>query len=168
MQAAIISIYFDYDDYDNPVKTHLGATGAISLILGFTQSLEVRVQKNEGSTTDNIFYNINFKNIKYYNANTKIFVIEDINVNNNNILSIYFNLDATSNIYERAVFTYIDMFGFLGGLFDFVLFIGLIFVNYFTDKMYHNSVFANLYQGKSQDVNKNGSNEHSTSKHDFL
>ena len=168
MQAAIISTYFDYDDYNNPIKTFLGPMDIISLIPGFTKSLEVRVQENEASTADNIFYNTNFKNVKYYNANTRTFGIENVNVNDDNILVIYFNLDSTSDSYERVVFTYIDMFGFLGGLFDFMLFVGLIFVNYFSDKMYHNSVFANLYQVKTDDVDTIEWNEQTESRNESL
>lgn len=168
MQVAIISTYFDYDDYDNPVKTYLGAMDLISLTPNLTQSLEVRVQENEGSTDDHLFFNIGFETVKFYNANTKIPRTENLQVNNDNIATIYFNLDRTSNSYERVVFTFIDMFGFLGGLFDFIFFLGLFFVGYVSDKMYHNSVFANLYQVKCQNANKIERDEQSNNKHDPL
>ena len=152
MQAAIISTYFDYDDYENPIKTYLGPMDVISLIPGFTKSLEVRVQENEASTADNIFYNIDFKNVKYYIANTRTFGIENVNVNDDNILVIYFNLDSTSDSYERVVFTCIDMFGFLGGLFDAWYFIGYIFVGYFNDKYYKQTILSKLYQVEQSDM----------------
>ena len=64
----------------------------------------------------------------------------------NSLLAIYVSLDKESEEYERVVYTFLDMFGFLGGLFDFMFFTGFIFIQFFVENSYLNSVFSKLYQ----------------------
>ena len=45
------------------------------------------------------------------------------------------------------------MFGFLGGLFDFLYFIGYICVEYFSEKYYNLKVLSNLYQVEQSTMN---------------
>ena len=124
----------------------------MSLNSNLTNALEITIQQNQATTADNLFYSFTSKTVQYYNVNARSYRVENINANfQNKIARMYFNLDRTSESYERVVYSFIDMFGFLGGLFDFMFFLGLYFVDYFSDKMYHNSIFAKLYQVKSQD-----------------
>ena len=68
IQAAIISTYFDYDDYDTPVKTYLDDLDYSSLLVNYSNSIEVRVQTNTAYLYDNLFYNLSPEKITYYNA----------------------------------------------------------------------------------------------------
>ena len=63
-----------------------------------------------------------------------------------NLFYAFVNMDRTSQEYERVVYTFIDMFGFLGGLFDFLFFCGLIWTQFFTENMYFHNVLSRLYQ----------------------
>ena len=124
------------------------------MIPDFTQFFEVKVQENEATTGDNLFYNYNLKTMKYYNANSRLHRTDNFKANEDKLFKMYFSFDETSQHYERIVYTFIDMFGFLGGLFDFLFFAGYFFVNYFSDKLFHNSILSNLYQVQSQDNNR--------------
>ena len=68
MQAAIVSTYFDYDDYDTPIKTYIEDQDYASLSQQFSNSLEVKVQKNTVSLYDNLFYNFGPKKSTFYNS----------------------------------------------------------------------------------------------------
>ena len=69
IQAAILSTYFDYDDYDTPVKTYLDDLDYSTLLANHSNSLEVKVQKNTAYLYDNLFYSLSPKKLTYYNAN---------------------------------------------------------------------------------------------------
>ena len=124
------------------------------MISNFTQLFEIKVQENEATTGDSLFYNFNYNTVKYYNVNSKLHRTDNYIPYQEKLFVMYIGLDQTSQHYERIVYTFIDMFGFLGGLFDFLFFAGYFFVNYFSDKLFHNSILSNLYQVQSQDNNR--------------
>ena len=68
IHAAIISTYFDYDDYDTPVKTNLDDLDYSTMLVNYSNSMEVKVQKNTAYLYDNLFYNLSPEKITYYNA----------------------------------------------------------------------------------------------------
>ena len=51
--------------------------------------------------------------------------------------------------FERTVYSMLDLFGYLGGLYDFMLVVGFFLVNGFQDKIYQNLISSNMYQVKS-------------------
>ena len=51
--------------------------------------------------------------------------------------------------FERTVYSFLDLFGYLGGLYDFLLIVGFVFVNNFQEKIYQNLIASNMYQIKS-------------------
>ena len=153
MQAAIVSTYFDYDDYDTPIKTYIEDQDYASLSQQFSNSLEVKVQKNTVSLYDNLFYNFGPKKLTFYNSSKRIFRIDNLATTQNTIFYTYVTLDRTSQEYERVVYTFLDLFGFLGGLFDFMFFFGLLCIRFFTASMYLKDVFSKLYQIRIQQEN---------------
>ena len=152
IRAAILSSYFDYNDYDNPIKTYLDDEDYIGLLPEYSKYLELRVKKNTANLYDNLFYNYNPKTLAYYSAGDRLIRTLPLNLTLNHHFVSYIVLDRKSEEHERVVYTFIDMFGFLGGLFDFMYFFGLISIQFFTENMYFNSVFSRLYQIRKQDI----------------
>ena len=151
IRAAILSSYFDYNDYDNPIKTYLDDEDYIGLLPEYSKYLELRVKKNTANLYDNLFYNYNPKTLAYYSAGDRLIRTLPLNLTLNHHFVSYIVLDRKSEEHERVVYTFIDMFGFLGGLFDFMYFFGLISIQFFTENMYFNSVFTRLYQIRMQE-----------------
>ena len=58
-------------------------------------------------------------------------------------------LARESDHYERVVYSFFDMFGYLGGLFDFCYFIGYLLVWYSNDKYFKYKLLSSLYQVES-------------------
>ena len=116
----------------------------------FSILLNMQAQKNKAYLADNLFFNYDYEEKTFYNVKKRQYrtlstAAED------DVLSIVVSLDKESEEYERVVYTFIDMFGFLGGLFDFMFFSGFIFIQFFTENSFFNSAFSKLYQVQEDD-----------------
>ena len=148
INIALIRTYFDHDDYENPVKTFFGETENYFMIKDLTTWVAYLVQENTALKSDNLFYNEPFKESTFYDVGDKN--IRMVNqATTGSFLFITVGPHAETIQYERTVYSLLDLFGYLGGLYDFMLFIGFWLVNSFQDKIFHNSIFSNLYQVKS-------------------
>ena len=67
IQAAVLSTYFDYDDYDNPLKTYIDDQDIYSINDNFSTYVQLRVQQNKAYLADNLFFNSGFEERTYYN-----------------------------------------------------------------------------------------------------
>ena len=88
----------------------------MSILVNYTNILDVRVQQNQAYLADNLFYNPEFKKLTYYNAGKKEFRYENLVFNEDMIMRVYVNLDRELVSFERNVYSFLDMFGFLGGI----------------------------------------------------
>ena len=146
VRLSILSTYFDYDDYENPLKTFVDDQDLYGISNQFSTYLDVKVQQNKAYLSDNLFYSFSPEEKTYYNVKHRNYRIINGSLIEDSLMGIFISLDKESEEYERVVYTFIDMFGFLGGLFDFLLFSGFIFIQYTTENSYLNSVFSKLYQ----------------------
>ena len=150
INSAIIRSYFDFDDYENPVKTFLKEADNHYMVPNFTTWIEYFVQENTALTSDNILFSEPFKESKFYDiAAENIKTINQV-VTDGAILFISIGPYAESIQFERTVYSLLDLFGYLGGLFDFMFFIGFWFINDFRDKIYQNLISSKMYQIKSK------------------
>ena len=158
----MISTYFDYNDYENPLKTYVDDQDGLGMNTEFSVYLDVKVQQNKAFLADDLFYNFDFEEKTYYNVKNRIYRTMSKEQLNNGLLVIFVALDKESEEYERVVYTFLDMFGFLGGLFDFMFFSGFIFIQFFVENSYLNSAFSKLYQVKVNEYESNQSIKFST------
>ena len=61
LDIAIVNSYFDFDDYQNPIKRYVGATELMFMSESFTQHFEGLIQRNTVLDSDNLFYKGSFK-----------------------------------------------------------------------------------------------------------
>ena len=151
VQVIVLSTYFDYDEYDNPLKTYVDDQDVFSINDDFATYADLKVQQNKAYLADSLFFNYNFEEETYYNVKNRNHKTVNSALIQNSLLGIFISLDKESEEYERVVYTFLDMFGFLGGLFDFMFFCGFILTQYCTEKSYLNSVFSKLYQVKVEE-----------------
>ena len=59
---------------------------------------------------------------------------------------ITFKLDKVTEEYERIVYSILDMFGYIGGLYDFISLVGFFFVSGIQSKLLYNQILSKLYQ----------------------
>ena len=145
--------YFDFDDYKNPIKTYLLDDMYMYLNPGSYAWLDTYVQVNEADMSDNRIYGEPYKVEKFYGISQKYFktINQYLGRNPKSIAAITFVNDPQTIKYERQVYSLFEMFGFLGGLYDFLLFIGFCITHTFQDKILYNSIFSDLYQVRTKE-----------------
>ena len=149
VNTPITRSYFDFDDFENPVKTFLSDSDNHYMLPNATTWIEYFLQENTALTSDNLFYNAPYKEAKFYDvASEKVKTLNNV-VSGGAILFISIGPFAKTIQYERTVYWLLDLFGYLGGLYDFMLLVGFWFVNGFQEKIYQNFISSNMYQIKS-------------------
>ena len=108
--------------------------------------MQIKVQQNEALISDNLFFNGGFESKKFYNAKPKSLKQANGLLLDNSLAYVFVTLDRESERYERVVYSFFDMFGYLGGLFDFAYFMGYLIVCYFNEKYLYHTIFSKLYQ----------------------
>ena len=76
----------------------------------------------------------------------------------NSYLNIYITLDPQIDLYQRAVYSFLDMFGYIGGIFGLLKTLGYFTVSFFIKRDYYSSILSKLYHiqdDHSIDKNKN-------------
>ena len=68
----------------------------------------------------------------------------------NAYLQIYITLDPQIDEYQRTVYSFLDMFGFIGGIFELLSMAGYIVVNFFIKKSYYSSIISKIYHIESE------------------
>ena len=72
---------------------------------------------------------------------------EQIDAEINGILaSFYFRFDAEYNIYERRIYSFGEMLGQIGGLFQIIIFLGVMIVSVFPERLFISSIIRKIYQ----------------------
>jgi hypothetical protein len=148
MKLAIINSYFDFDDYENPVKTYLEDMNIISFLPSTTKRVSYDIQHNTAELKENLVFNVFTQSKEFYSIGERIYASENFNFNSQAYVAIYFKMSQISEVYERTVFTLFDMFGLLGGVFGILSTFGFIIVSSLSVKLFNNSLLSKLYQIK--------------------
>ncbi|CAI2379631.1 unnamed protein product [Moneuplotes crassus] len=141
------NIYFDFDDYEQPIETYLDDRFFFTLIPGFTKTNLIKIQKNEAEIQDDYLAylpggtNKEFITLERFDQRLSIegAVFP-------NIISFKFIKDSHSKSYERGVFTLREVIGSVGGLMGIFICLGGIIVNIFSSKLFYYSIFSQMYQ----------------------
>ena len=155
--------YFDFDNYESPVKTILSEPDDHYLLSNTTTWVECFIRENTALTSDNILFNEPFKETKFYDIGTQNIKTINQGVTGGAIFFISIGNYAQTIQFERTVYSLLDLFGYLGGLYDFMLVVGFLFVNGFQDKIYQNLISSNMYQVKRQNERDESEGKLSTS-----
>ena len=150
VNVVTVSSYFDFDDYDTPIKTFINDFDAFTF---FNDSLysyfELEIQQNQVSYTDDFIIGSLYETKKYYSTKDPLYRAMNRGIRNDLLGMMSIRLARESEYYERVVYSFFEMFGYLGGLFDFWYFIGFLFVQYFSEKYFKYQLLSSLYQIES-------------------
>ena len=150
LNVVTVSSYFDVDDYDTPIKTFLDDFNSMTF---FNESLfsyfEMEIQQNQVSYTDDFIAANFYESQRYYSMKNSKFGALNKGYRQDMLGLIRIKLARESEFYERIVYSFFEMFGYLGGLFDFWYFIGFVLVQYFNEKYFKYQLLSSLYQIES-------------------
>ena len=139
-----INSYFDFDDYDNPVKTYVADTDVQDLDNGFTQITDIQVNYNKAESNEAWFYSSSPKTYEFHSHKIKSSFTSSEQIEGL-LMYISFHVDDEVIIYERQVFNILDMFGLLGGLYEIFEIMGGFILSSLNRKLMYNSLFKQLY-----------------------
>ena len=98
-------------------------------ILSFSNSYDnfydIKVQQNKAIINDDYIATNSEESLTYYSTSNPNYRTMNKEYSDS-LLRIHISLSRESDRYERVVYSFFDMFGYLGGLFDFLYFIGFI------------------------------------------
>ena len=90
-----------------------------------------------------------FKETKFYDIGSENTNTINQVVSGGAVFFLSIGNDPQTIQFERTVYSMLDLFGYLGGLYDFMLVVGFLFVSGFQDKIYQNLIASNMYQVRS-------------------
>ena len=131
----IVSLsYYDFDDYEEPIKYYIDTKFSFNLISGFTNMADIYVQQNHAEQSDSIFQfqpsviENNFINVETF--------VSNLYRQNGDGMIFQFNLikDSKSVTYQRSVLTFLDWCGFIGGVNEILHLAGMLIVSSVSDK----------------------------------
>lgn len=162
--------YFDFDDYDRPVKKLTDDSRYFKLMPNIKKEIKLYLRKEEVALTDSIFPFAGERKEVFYSFKdftTDFDSIEDTTtlpfppfptVGKSSLLLRYMVIqDPIISSYERRVYSFLDFSGQLGGFFEILAITGGLLVTSFANKMYYYSLFNKLYSINYQKPENDGS-----------
>ena len=139
----MVNAYFDVDEYQNPIRTYIEDRLSFSGIEGLTSNVEFFLKANEAQTKDSYLSIIpTEKNYEFVNLDT----IKNTLSSSDLVLNFRFIKSNQKQKIERSVFTFLDLLGLIGGVFEFFSILGGVLVYTIADKLFYYSILSSLYQ----------------------
>ena len=92
------------------------------------------------------------KNFKFYSINKK-----ETEIGSSNVSSSYFTiiiaLDQEVGLYNRSVYSFFDMLGFIGGIFSLAHSVAFIFVQFVADRQFYSFVISKVNMKNNKNTN---------------
>ena len=92
------------------------------------------------------------KNFNFYSINKKSTEIGGPYITNSYI-TILIILDQEVGLYNRTVYSFFDMFGFIGGIFGLAHSVAFIFVQFVADRQFYSFVISKVNMKNNKNVN---------------
>ena len=131
------------------------------------KEVRYKVKENRATLNDNIFLGSlgDTKNLNFYTINKKT-IDQGVLYSSETYLSIIITLDQEVDLYNRTVYSFFDMLGFLGGMFGLVHSVAFIFVQFVANRQFYafaiSKVYTNSFANANQeniDLNHKNSNQ---------
>ena len=140
--------YVDFEDYDTPVKSYLDDRYLFKGMPGYSKEVKLYLKENEVELTDSLIPLGQTHKQEFINVDRADIDIQVLN--GERYFNILFLLSPERIIYTRDVFSFFDLFGLLGGIFELLsISLGLI-VGIFSKHTFLFSIFKRLYQTNIQ------------------
>ena len=154
LKMAMVNNYYDFDDYNQPIKTFFDDQFYYQFVPGFSKSVDIYIMQNSIDQEDNMF------RYQPENIEDSFLSIETVyekfyyEPKNNDVMSITLYKDQKSYNYERSVFSILDCLGLIGGVNEILEVAGGLIVGFISSKLFLFSLLSSIYQVNMRD-NKN-------------
>ncbi|CAI2386664.1 unnamed protein product [Moneuplotes crassus] len=146
VRVPFVNSYFDFDDYKNPVKTYIDGRFDLYMIDTLYQQQNAFIQVNEAEIQDSYFaYQPGGSNKEFFEIERVDTNLISSQVHQGELLHINFAKDPASKSYERTVFSFMEVTGNIGGLFEILQIAGGFIVGIFSGRLFTFSMLSSLY-----------------------
>ena len=101
--------------------------------------------------------------IEFYTIQRKQIFYSSVDFNDS-YLEIFITLDQQVDQYQRTVYSFLDMFGFVGGIYELIKILGYAIAAFFTKNLFYFSILSNL----RGNLKKNKENSNNKEKEDQI
>ena len=143
LSMGIRNRYFDFSDYDTPVKTFVSGYDIYKTLKSFHKHVTMFLRKSEYYLNDDLVQYKNHQEGSYYSIGHKEIDIREMT--DDTVVTVRFIQDPIIDQYERTVFTFLEMTGQLGGLYEVIMILTSFMISGVVQKFFTFSILKNLY-----------------------
>ena len=142
--VVIANSYVDFDDYENTIKTYIDDRFVYRVNPGFYRESHLNLRSNHVKLADDFLQIGDTQDQQFYSVET--FANDFIFSNLGPYVSVFLNMEEREDTYERTVFSFFDLTGLVGGVFEILELAGGLFVSIFAHRLFMFSMLKDLYQ----------------------
>jgi hypothetical protein len=142
---AFTNTYFDFKNFTEPIQTYLDGQFFWDLMPGFRKKTDIYYKKNEASLTDSLVQVIGSSDHEFFQIQNSREQTE-IEGSDLQFASVYLRFDSEFDQYDRRVYSFGDLLGQVGGIYESMLIIGMLFVGIFSERLFISSILNKIYQ----------------------
>jgi mRNA-degrading endonuclease RelE of RelBE toxin-antitoxin system len=142
---AIENTVIDLKDFSEPIQHIIDDGFFWELVPGFRKKTDILIRKNEAEFEDGyvqLGFSEQHKFFQVVNSNDYF----ESESSSGDVLSIYFNYDKESDIYNRQIFSFAELLGQVGGFYGSLIAIGSILIFIFSERLFAASILKKIYQ----------------------
>ena len=104
------------------------------------------------STNDNIFFGSQGPTTKYsfYSIDWQFNTLGNFKIESENYIRLFITLNQQVDQYNRSVYSFWDMFGFIGGIYGVLHSIGYLLFNSILKRIFYSDLLAKLYHVETE------------------
>lgn len=137
--------FFDLSNFTEPAHGYLDGQFFWDLMPGFRKKTDIFVRKNKAELNDDIVQLSGGDKINFYQILDSREQIE-LEGSDGQFASVYIRYDAFEDRFERRVYSFGDLLGQVGGIYEFMLVSGILFVKIFSERLLISSILNKIYQ----------------------
>ena len=114
--------------------------------------IEYQVKINEVNTNDNIFLGSQGPTNKYnfYTIDMQLSTLGNFKLESKSYFTLYISLSQQVDQYNRSVYSFWDMFGFIGGIYGVLHSIGYLLFNSILKRIFYSDLLSKLYHAETE------------------
>ena len=142
--VVIYNWYVDFDDYDSPIKAYFDDIYSYQLAPGFNKQLKLYIKQNDVELNDAFVQISNSKEMSFLSVDR--FTLDLFSESSSGeIFDVTVRLDPYKDSYQRVVYSLLDVFGTVGGVFQVFQTVFGVIIGIITTEAFLSSAFRRLY-----------------------
>ena len=146
-QARFVNKYFDFNDFENPIKSFIDDRMFFPIQPFQMKSNIVYVKRSFTQLSDSLFPFAEVKNYTFLSVeNIKAFTSSTDYYGTHCLAFVLFRIDFDYDIYTRQIYSTSDLLSDLGGILSALFAIGALIVSIVAEKLFYSQIISDIYQ----------------------